>query len=168
MATNMYIKFEEPSIEAGSSASGHEKELEILSWNHGFSQPTSPTRSFAGGGTVEQANHQNLSFTKYLDASTHDILRYCWSGKQIGKATVACYRADGATDNKPVKYLEVLMEHVVVANYSVSGGPGDIPVENISLDYGTVQYTYTSQKKDDGSAGGNKPAKHDLETRKVE
>ncbi len=167
MATNMYIKFEEPTIEAGSTAKGHEKDLEILSWNHGFSQPTSPTRSAAGSGTVEQANHQNLSFTKYLDGSTHDLLRYCWTGKQIGKATLACYRSDGATDNKPVKYLEVLMQHVVISNYSVSGGPGDIPVENVSLDYGVLTYTYNSQKKDDGTAAGAKPVKHDLETRTI-
>ena len=168
MASNMYIKFEEPAIEAGSTAAGHEDDIEILSWNHGFSQPTSPTHSFAGSGSVEQADHMNLSFTKYLDSSTHSLLRYCWAGKQIGKATLSCYRADGAEDNQPVKYLEVVMEHVVVANYSVSGGPGDIPVENISLDYGIVQYTYTSQKKDSGESGDNKPAKHDLETRSIE
>jgi len=129
MASNMYIKFEEPAIDASSTASGHEKEIEVLSWSHGFVQPTSPTRSSAGSGTVEQATHQNLTFTKYLDTATNALLKYCWSGKQIGKATVTCWRSDGAADNKPVKYLEVLMEHVVIANYSVSGGPGDIPVD---------------------------------------
>ena len=67
MASNMYIKFEEPAIDASSTAAGHEKEIEILSWSHGFVQPTSPTRSFAGSGSVEQATHQNLTFTKYLD-----------------------------------------------------------------------------------------------------
>lgn len=168
MASNMYIKFEEPAIEAGSTAKGHEKDMEILSWNHGFSQPTSATRSSAGAGSVEQANHMNLSFTKYLDSSTHSMLRYCWSGKQIGKATVFCYRSDGAEDNKPVLYLKVEMEHVIVANYSISGGPGDLPVENVSLDYGIVTYNYTSQTKDQGTAGGNKPVKHDLETRSIE
>lgn len=168
MASNMYLKFEGPAIEGGSTAAEHDKEIEILSWNHGFSQPTSPTRSTAGSGTVEQANHQNFSFSKYIDSSTSDLLKNCWSGKQIDKATLTCWRSDGATDNKPVKYLEVLMNHVVISNYSVSGGPGDVPVENVSLDYGIVQYTYMSQKKADGSAGGNKPAKHDLESRKVE
>jgi type VI secretion system secreted protein Hcp len=168
MSTNMYIKFEEPAIEAASTAAGHEKELEVLSWSHGFVQPTSATRSTAGGGTVEQANHQNLSFTKYLDASTNALLKYCWSGKQIGKATLSCYRASGAEDNKPVEYLKVIMEHVVISNYSVSGGPGDIPVENVALDYGIIQYNYVNQKSADGTADGNKPAKHNLETRKIE
>jgi len=59
------------------------------------------------------------------------------------------------------------MEHVVIANYSVSGGPGDLPVENVSLDYGIVNYIYVDQKKDDAQGEGNKPAKHDLETRVI-
>ena len=168
MASNMYLLFEGPAIEAGTTASGHEKEIEILSWNHGFSQPTSPTRSGAGSASVEQADHQKFSFSKYTDGGTTGLLKNCWSGKQFDKATLTCYRADGAEDNEPVKYLEVIMEHVVVANLSISGGPGDIPVENISLDYGIIQYNYVSQKRDTGEADGNKPATHNLETRKVE
>jgi type VI secretion system secreted protein Hcp len=167
MASNMYMKFEEPKIEGDSTAADHAKEIEVLSWSHGFTQPTSPTRSSAGSASVEQANHSNLSFTKYLDSSTDDILKTCWSGKQIKKATLACYRSAGEKDNKPLKYLEVLMENVVISNYSISGGPGDIPVENISLDYGIVTYTYVGQKRADGAADGNKPAKHDLEQRKI-
>ena len=155
MATNMYIKFEEPSIVGTTTAAGHENEIEILSFNHGFSQPASATRSTAGSGTVEQATHQNFLFTKYLDSATNALLKYCWSGKQIGKATLSCYRSDGAMDNAPVKYLTVVMEHVVISNYSVSGGPGDIPVENVSLDYGIIQYNYIQQEHTAGSVMHN-------------
>jgi type VI secretion system secreted protein Hcp len=163
----MYIKFETPNVTGSSSASEHVGEIEVLSWSHGFVQPTSPTRSAAGSGTVEQATHQTLTFTKYLDDATNELIKNCWAGKQFGKATLTCYRADGANDNKPVKYLEVTMEHVVIANYSVSGGPGDIPVENVSLDYGIVKYNYIPQKIADGSSGSNLPATHNLETRSV-
>lgn len=135
MATNMYIRFEDPRF----SASG--KEIEILSWNHGFSQPDSPTR-----GT---AQHSNLGFTKYLDGESNELMRFCWGGKQIEKGTLTCFRSDGARDNKPVKYLEVVMQHVVISNYAVSGGPGDIPVENVSLDYGTIEYKYIEQRHAD-------------------
>jgi type VI secretion system secreted protein Hcp len=167
MASNMYLKFETPNIDGDSTAKGHEKEIEILSWSHGFVQPTTSTRSTAGSGTVEQAAHQNLSFTKYLDATTSQLLKYCWSGKQIGKATITCYRSSGAEDNKAVEYLKIVMDHVIIANLSVSGGPGDLPVENVALDYGIVQYTYVDQKQEDGSSTGNKPAKHDLEKRVI-
>ena len=168
MAINMYLKFEEPAVTGSSTASEHAGEIEVLSWSHGFVQPTSPTRSAAGAGTVEQATHQNFSFTKYLDTATDQLLKNCWSGKQFAKATLTCFRSDGAVDNKPVEYLKVVMEHVVISNYSVSGGPGDVPVENVSLDYGIVQYTYKDQKHADGTADANKPAKHNLETRVVE
>jgi type VI secretion system secreted protein Hcp len=165
MAINSYIKLD--GIDGGSSASGHEKEIEIMSWSHGFSQPTSPVRSTAGSGSVEQANHSNFTFTKYIDSSTDDLLKYCWTGKQIKTAVVTCYRADGNDKNKSVEYLKVEMTHVVVSNFSISGGAGDVPVENVSLDYGIVKYTYLPQKKDDGSAGAAQPIQHDLEKREV-
>ena len=164
MAINAYLKLD--GIEGDCTAGGHEKEIEILSWNHGFSQPTSATRASAGGGTVEQANHQPMSVSKYIDSATSALLKSCWSGKTIKTATLTCHRASGAEDNKSVEYLKVDMSDVVVANYSLSGGGGDLPAENIALDYATVQYTYILQK-DDGTAGGNKPAKHDLMKRVI-
>jgi type VI secretion system secreted protein Hcp len=165
MATNMYLKFE-PELGEGSSAENHVKEVEVLSWGHGFSQPTSPTRSAAGAGTIEQATHGNLAVTKYLDAATSTIVKACWSGDHFKKATLTCYRADGDKENKALPYLTVEMESVVIADYRVSGGPGDLPVENLALDYGSVKYNYADQKQD-GTPGGNDPTAHDLRTRKI-
>jgi type VI secretion system secreted protein Hcp len=165
MATNMYLKFEAPAVSGSSVDPGHAGEIEVLSWSHGFVQPTSPTRGTAGSGTVEQATHQNLTFTKYLDKATNELLKACWSGKEFGKVTLRCYRAEGAADQKPVEYLSVVMEHVMISNYSVSGGPGDIPVENVSLDYGIVTYHYKEQKSSDSNM---RPVKHNLETRAIE
>ncbi|MDP9122396.1 MAG: type VI secretion system tube protein Hcp [Acidobacteriota bacterium] len=165
MATNAYIKMD--GITGGSSAASHTGEIEVISWSHGFSQPTSPVRSTAGGGTVEQSNHSNFTFTKYLDSATDDLLKACWAGKQVKTAVVTCYRSDGTTANTPVEYLKIEMTHVIVSNYSVSGGAGDMPVENVSLDYGIVKYTYKPQKRADGTGGDQVSVQHDLETRKV-
>jgi type VI secretion system secreted protein Hcp len=165
MAINVYIKID--SITGGSTATGHIGELEVLSWSHGFVQPTSPTRSTAGAGTVEQATHQNFNFTKYLDPSSTALLKANWSGKQIATACVTCYRSDGAVDNAPVKYLQVDMTNLIISNYSISGGMGDIPVENVALDYDSVTYTYLDQKHADGTADSNLPATHNLATRAI-
>ncbi|HEX7808645.1 MAG TPA: type VI secretion system tube protein Hcp [Thermoanaerobaculia bacterium] len=165
MAINIYMKMD--NITGGSTAAGHEGEIEVLSWSHGFVQPTSPTRSTAGAGTVEQATHQTLNFTKYIDPASTVALKSLWGGNQVATATLTCYRADGATDNAPVKYLEVAMTNVIIANYSISGGEGDLPIENIALNYGTVQYTYVDQKHADGTADANLPATHNLETRVI-
>jgi len=150
-ATNIFIKFD--GIEGSSTSTGHEKEIEILSWSHSFAQPASATRSTAGAGTVEQANHRGLTLTKYLDTASTALLKACWSGSQLQSATISCFRSDGSGDDKPVKYLEVTMQDVMIGSYSISGGPGDIPVENISLDYGAIKYTYIDQKHPDGTNG---------------
>jgi len=146
MATNMYLKFEGPAIAGGATAPGHQGEIELLSWSHGFAQPASPTRG-GGGGSVEQANHSNLTFSKYLDVATNEMQKYCWGGRQIEKATITCLRSEGPADDRPVVYLSITMQHVVISNYSISGGPGDLPVENVSLDYGIIQYNYIDQRR---------------------
>jgi type VI secretion system secreted protein Hcp len=160
MAGNFFLKLETPNITAESNDSNHVGEIQVLSWSHSFNQPTSATRSSAGGGTVEQANHADFSFTKYIDASTDDLLKMCWSGKQIATGTFTGYRADG--DNKPVEYLKIVFTDIIVSNYSISGGTGDLPTETLSMSYGKVTYTYTQQKVADGTAGGVQPVSHDL------
>jgi type VI secretion system secreted protein Hcp len=160
MSSNMYIKFKNPEIEGEASDSEHEKEIEVLAWSHSFHQPTSSTRVSAGGGTVERANHSDFSFTKLMDTATDDLLKHCWSGKHIDKAVFSCYRANG--DNKPVKYLEVEMEHVIISSVSFGGGPGDVPSENVSLNYGKVTYNYIPQDEKEGTAGAVQPVSHDL------
>lgn len=165
MAGNMFLKLETPDITGESSDSDHTGEIQVLSWSHSFNQPTSPTRSSAGGGTVEQANHSDFTFTKYVDSATDDLLKQCWSGKLIGKGTFTAYRADG--DNKPVKYLEIVMSNIIVSNVSFGGGTGDIPTETVALNYGVIEYKYIPQKKDDGTADGAQPVKHDLVKQEV-
>jgi type VI secretion system Hcp family effector len=159
----MYMKFSD--LEAGSTAAGHEKEVEVLSWSHSFSQATSPTRSSSGSASVEHAKHHNFSITKYLDVATHSLLRHHWIGKQYKTVVMTCYRASGEDKGQGVPYLKVTMEHVLVSNYSLSGGGGDLPVENLSLDYGIIEYNYIDQKQDTGQSDSNKPAKYSLETR---
>ena len=84
----------------------------------------------------------------------------CWSGKQIEKATFYAYRADG--DNKPVEYLNIVLEKIVVSNISFGGGGGDLPSETVALAYGKVTYTYKPQKVADGTSDGAQPVSHDL------
>ncbi len=166
MAINMYLKFEDPAgthaAKGSSKDANHTEWVEILSWSHSFTQPTSPLRSTAGAGTVERANHSNFNFTKYMDASTDDLLKHCWSGRHFAKAMVEAFRAE----ETPVKYLEIEMQDVVVSNVSFSGGGGDIPIENIALSYSYIKYVYT-QQAEAGEAGGNQPISHDLTTNTV-
>ena len=86
-----------------------------------------------------------FSFTKYHDPLSKQLSDFCYGAKPIGKATVTCFRPDGATD-KPVKYLEIRMQDVLISSCTVSGGGGDVPVATSTLEYGTIKYYYIDWK----------------------
>lgn len=163
MAQNFFIKID--SIDGESKVTGHEKEIQVLSWSHSFNQPTSSTRSSAGGGTVEQANHADFSITKYLDIASVPLMKACWLGKTLATAVFTAYRSDG---DALIEYLKVEMNDVIISNISFGGGTGDLASETITLSYGKVKYTYTQQKEAGGGNEGNKAASHDLALQKVE
>ena len=122
-------------------------QLEILSWTHSFAPP-SGSRS-----AVEQASRQNLTFTKYMDAHSSDLMKACWEGRQFKSAIITAYRtySHTTTEHELVKYVTVRMTPVVISNYSISGGPGELPVENFTLDCGTFAYEYMPEKRIDES-----------------
>jgi len=159
----MFIKFDDVAGE--STDVNHTDWIEILSWNHGFSQPASPLRG-SSGSTIEMANHMDFSFTKALDSATDDLIGSCWKGHQYETATVEFFKSDGG--NEPIKYLEIVMDDVIIANFNISGGGGDMPMENISLAYSKVKYIYDPKNKEDGSqSDGVQPIEHDLKTNSV-
>ena len=163
MATNMFLQLD--GITGGATDEQHKDWIEIFSWSHSFDQPTMPiSRSGGTGQATAMCNHSPISITKILDESTYAILSRTWSGKVLPKAKIECFRAAG--EEKPVKYLEVSMEDVIISNYSISVGDDDIPSEHIALTYGKVTYNHIPYKRS-GEAKGNQPVYHDLRTNKV-
>jgi type VI secretion system secreted protein Hcp len=165
MATNVYLKIETPEIKGESTDDKHKDQIEVLSWSHGFNQPTSPVRSSAGSGTVERANHQDFTFTKYTDISSPQLMKKCWSGQHFGKMTLQAYRS--ADEKTVVEYLRIEFEDVVISNISIGGGMGDVPIENISLAYGKVTYTYQPADEKTAMSTGNASASHDLKSNEI-
>lgn len=153
-------------IKGESTDTNHKDWMEILSFSHGFTQPSSPVRSTSGGGTVERATHSDFTVSKYLDAATDDIIKQCWTGKMVSKGQVQAYRADGATD-KAALYLQVDFENIVIANYSIGGGAGELPTESVSLSYGKVTYSYYPQNETTGAEGTKEQASYNLLENKV-
>jgi type VI secretion system secreted protein Hcp len=158
MSTDMFIKFAEVDGEAAEA--NHENWCEIIGWSHSFSQPASPLRD-STGSTIERANHSDLSITKYLDQATRQLLKAHWNGTQFETVSLDCLRAAG---EESVNYLSIEMEDVIISNYSISAGGGDIPVENLSLAYSKITYAYDRKKKQDGDPEGEAQVSHDLKT----
>lgn len=160
---HMYLKFEDPPLDAGSSDSKHAKEIEVTSWSHGAQQNGSAVRTTDMRGTVGKATHQNISFTKDFDGSSPALYKHCWLGTQIKKVTLTCYRADGSPDGKGLEYLNVEMKDVFIASFNVGCSKGMPPGESFSLDYGSIMYNYIGLKPD-GAPEGNKAVGMSLAT----
>ena len=160
MAFDTFLKID--GIEGESTDDKHKGWIEILSYSWGESQMVSRTASSSGGGTSARVDMQDLSVVKTLDKASPLICLACAEGKHIKEVTLELCRAGG--DKMP--YMEYKMSNVIVSSVSVGGGGGGEPTESLTFNYGKIQWTYTQQKRADGSPGGKVPAGWDLEANK--
>jgi len=153
-------------IPGESTDDKHKDWIEILSFDFGMIQPSSATDSSAGGGTTERVDVEDMDVVKHLDKASPKLYELCCNGKHIANATLELCRAGG----DKTKYLEVKMEQVVISSARPSGkseGSDGFPTEKVSLNFGKVKWTYTQQKRADGSGGGNVAGGWDLTANKV-
>lgn len=159
MAFEAYCKID--GIDSECNEDKHQKWIELLSFDHGITQPTSATASSSGGGTTGRCDHHDYSIVKIIDMASPKLYEYCSSGKHIKEVTIEFLRASG---NDKVKYLEVKMEEVVISSVhpGASKNGDGFPTEAVSFNYGTIKWVYTQQKRADGSPGGNVTGGWDL------
>jgi type VI secretion system secreted protein Hcp len=150
MAMDMFIKIE-PKLEGESKDKTHKGEIDILAWSWGMSQ--SGTTHMGSGGGAGKVNVQDLSFTKWVDKSTPDLMLACATGKHFDKATLVMRKAG----DKPLEYLTITMEDLMVVAISTGGSGGeDRLTENVVLNFAKVKVDYVEQTDTGGT--GAKPS----------
>ncbi len=155
MAVDMFIKIGDIKGEAQDSK--HKTEIDILAWSWGMSN--SGTTHMGSGGGSGKVSVQDLSFTKYVDSASNALITHCCSGKHIDKAQLVVRKAGG---DKPVEYLKVDLEDIVISSISTGGSGGeDRLTENIALNFARFKYAYSPQKAD-GSPDAEKIAGWDI------
>lgn len=144
MAVDMFIKI--GGVKGESRDSAHKDEIDVLAWSWGMSQ--SGTMHGGGGGGSGKVNVQDLSFTKYLDASTPNLMQFCCNGKHIPEATLTVRKAG----ENPVEYMIITMTDLLISSVSTGGSGGeDRLTENVTLNFAKVKVKYTPQ--DEKGAG---------------
>ena len=125
--------------------------IDILAWSWGMSQSgTTHVGPGAGSGKVAV---NDITFTKYLDLSTPDLLKACTSGRHITKATLYVRKATG---DEPINYLTIEMNTILVSSYSTGGGADGLDriQETLSFNFRTCKVTYTQQDETGAASGG--------------
>jgi len=152
----------------------HKDWIELAGFGHQITQPVSQTQSSAGGAATGRTQHGDFLVHKYVDLASPKLYEAASNGKHFSKAKIEVCRAGGSQ----VKFLEITMEEVMISHVqldsprangngsangtSASSPTNDLPTESVYLNYGKIEWTYTQQKRKDGSGGGNVSAKYDL------
>lgn len=148
MAVDMFIKID--GVTGESKDSAHGEEIDVIAWTWGLQQ--SGSRHVGGGGGSGKVNVQDLSFTKYVDKSSTDLMLFCCNGKHVKEATLTVRKA-GET---PLEYIKVKMSDCLVSGVTTGGSGGeDRLTENVTLNFSKVEVEYTPQKED---GSGDAPA----------
>jgi type VI secretion system secreted protein Hcp len=138
MAMDQFIKI--GALKGESRDSVHKEEIDVLAWSWGTSN--SGSAHVGGGAGAGKVNVQDLSFTKYIDKSSPDLLLACCNGKHFDSAKLTVRKA-GET---PLEYLVITMEDLIVTSVSTGGSSGeDRLTENVTLNFARVKVNYKEQ-----------------------
>ncbi|MFL6604971.1 MAG: Hcp family type VI secretion system effector [Steroidobacteraceae bacterium] len=143
MAVDMFLDLD--GVKGESKDKAHEGKIDLLAWSWGVAN----NGSFhtGGGGGTGKASFQDINMTKYVDAATPTLMLYCSNGKHFLKGKIIVRKAG----DKPLEYLIIDIQDVLVSAYSTGGSGGeDRLTENISLNFAKVKVAYWTQGKDGG------------------
>lgn len=145
-------------IEGESTDDKHAKWIELHSFSFGATQAVGTTVSTGGARSGQRVDIQDFSISKDLDKASPKIFAACCSGVHIAKIVVEVCRATGEKQ----KYMEYLLEDVLVTSYQPSGQfGGQIPTESVTLNAAQITLTYTVTDHETGKPTGNVMAKWD-------
>jgi type VI secretion system secreted protein Hcp len=141
MAVDMFIKIDD--IKGESVDKVHKAEIQVLAWSWGMTQ--SGTTHDGPGGGAGKVNVQDISFTKYIDSSSPNLIKTCCNGKHYKQALLTVRKAG----ENPLEYLKIKLQDVLISSISTGGSGGeDRLTENVTLNFGKVEVVYTPQKAD--------------------
>ena len=154
----MFLKIE--GIKGESADDKHKDEIDVLSWSWGASQ--SGTMHTGGGGGAGTANFQDLSVTKWVDKSSHALLKAVSVGQHVKSALLTVRKAG----ENPLEYIKLTMKDCLISSVSTGGSGGeDRLTENLTINFGNFAYEYTPQKED-GSGDAVLPFGFDIKANK--
>jgi type VI secretion system secreted protein Hcp len=140
VAVDMFLDLD--GVKGESIDKAHKDKIDILAWSWGLSN--TGTFHHGSGGGAGKANFQDISVTKYIDAASPDLMLYCANGKHFAKGKLIVRKAG----EKPLEYLTIDIEKVLVSSYSTGGSGGEERLtENVTLNFAKVKIEYVTQNE---------------------
>jgi type VI secretion system secreted protein Hcp len=162
LSTDYYLKIE--GIEGESQVVGHAQEIQMFSWGFGVTQ-TGTAELGSGMSSSGRANFQDFQFNKLMDKASPKLCLALCTGEVFDKAWLYARRI-GQKSAKPLDYMVVEFEKVVISSYHFAGaGEGGVPQESLSFTFAKVSFNYREIK--DGQPQGPVSGRFDLKLSKA-
>jgi len=148
-------------VEGESTDEKHAKEIELESWSFGATNAGS--FSSGGGGGTGKVQMNDFHIVKKTDKASAKLFTACCVGEHLKTATLVCRKAG----KEQQEFLTIILTSVLVSSYQTGGSAGSdvIPMDQVSFNFGKIEYKYKEQKAD-GSLGGEVVGGWDVTTNK--
>lgn len=143
LAVDMFRKID--GIDGESTArGGHEDWIEIESFGWGESRPSGGAGQ---GRRRSSATFSDVSVVKGVDAASPRLFQACATGKHYPTAKLVLRKA-----GEPVDYFSIQLHDVTISSVRLShSDEREAPMEEITLTYGKITWSYTPQDTRGGS-----------------
>lgn len=155
MAVDYFLKIE--GIEGESHDHKHKNEIDVLSFSWGETQ--TGTHAGGGGGGAGKVSMQDFHFVMKVNKASPKLLLACANGEHI-KSAIMTVRKAGKDQQD---FMKIKFTDLLVSSYQTGGSSSgdEIPMDQISLNYAKIEYSYQMQMPD-GTLGGPIKAGYDL------
>jgi len=141
MAVDYFLKL--ATIQGESKDSKHANEIDVLSWSWGETQ--TGTHAGGGGGGAGKVSMQDFHFVMKTNKASPKLLLACANGEHIGEGTLVCRKA--GTEQQ--EFMKIKFTDLLVSSFQTGGSSSgdEIPLDQISLNYSKIEYSYCEQDK---------------------
>jgi type VI secretion system secreted protein Hcp len=141
MAVDYFLKIDGISGESADLKHKNEIQLEAFSWGE-TRAGGGPT---GGGGGAGKVQMQDITFTMTVSKASPRLFLSCATGKHIKEAVLTARRAGKSQQ----EFLIIKLNDVIVTSYQTGGSAqAEVPFDQLSLGFSTIQMEYRPQKAD--------------------
>lgn len=140
-AVDYFLKID--SIEGEVMDESHMGEIMIDSWSWGEAQG-----GIQKGRSSGKVSLQDFHFTMKTSKASPKLMLASAKGEHIPEAVLTA-RKSGTSQQT---YMTIKLTDVVITSYQIGAGGGDVPTDQISLNFTKIEFEYKPQNQD-GSTG---------------
>lgn len=164
LAIDAFLKVD--GIPGESADSKHKDWIDVSSWSFSETQAARVVGSAGGAAVSGRVDMKDFKVTMRTSKASPKLFEVGATGKHLKAVELDVCKSGGDKQ----RFLNIKLSEVVVSsflNMGNSAGGDAYPTEEILLNFGKIEITYTQQKRADGSGGGDVKTMYDLKTNKA-